>query len=342
MSYPYPPMGPGEQPPGGQPGGWGATPPPGGYGPSGPDWQHQETMMGGVPAGRPMMLPPQAPPVGQPPMGPQPMGPMGPMGPPPKKGNGVVIVAAIVAAVVVVGGVLGGAYYAAANSGDGGSGTDGGSTPTAASTSDTGGAGGDQPGSAAGQYRPHYYDATKSWSLWDSLNTAAQDPRPMTLSEVFGDSEAKSQTNSIEHVTMTLQGTGRLDGDCTGAVWGAALKTAVRSYGCTQVIRAAYVSPDRRWVGQLAIFNLRDVNAANTLIQDMDPEQGNKGFFLPVSGPSPVDGFGRGSTAASGGAYGHFVVVGWAGSADGGEGTSTIIPGDLVERAGKTFLFSRN
>src|SRR5919108_3018380 len=59
MSYPYPPTGPGEQPPGGQPGGWGAAPPPGGYGPSGPGWQHQETMAGGVPRGPPSMQPPQ-------------------------------------------------------------------------------------------------------------------------------------------------------------------------------------------------------------------------------------------------------------------------------------------
>jgi hypothetical protein len=356
MSYPYPPTGPGEQPPGGQPGGWGAPPLPGGYDPSGPGWQHQETMAGGVPMGPPQMLPPQAPPpvgpMGQPPMGPMgqpPMGPMGPMGPPPKKGNGAVVVAAIAGAVVLVGGVLGGAYYAASGGGSGSDNT--GPTPAAVGTPGAGQPGGQpgagQPGSVAGHAKPSYYNAVKSWSLWNNLNTAAQDSRPMTLDEVFGDAEAKAQTNNIEHITMQLQGSGRLDTDCASTVWGAALKSALQSYGCTQAVRAAYVSTDQRWIGQLVIFNLRDVNAANMLIQDMDPDAGNKGFFQPVSGPPPVGRFGKGrssaSSSASGGAYGHFVMIGWASDADGGTTSSgTIAPASLTERAGKTFLFSRN
>jgi hypothetical protein len=298
-------------------------------------------MAGGVPMGPPQMMPP--PPMG--PMGQPPMGPP-PMGPPPKKGNGGVVFAAIATAVVVVGGVLGGAYYAASRGGSGDKTS--GTTPAAVGTPGAGqtgagqpGAG--QPGSASGQYKPGYYNATKSWSLWNNLNTASQDSRAMSLEEVFGDAEAKAQTNSTEHITMQLQGNGRLDTDCASTVWGSGLKTALQSYGCTQAIRAAYVSSDQRWIGQLVIFNLRDVNAANTLIQDMDPEAGNKGFFLPVSGPSPVDRFGKGSTSASGGAYGHYVVIGWAGSANGSDSsTGTIAPGSLVERAGKTFLFSRN
>ncbi|MCO5967311.1 hypothetical protein [Actinoallomurus soli] len=357
MSYPYPPNGPGEQPPGGQPGGWGeqppggqsggwgAPPPQGGYGPSGAGWQHQETMAAGMPMGQPQMLPPQAQPpmgpMGQPPMGP--MGPMGqpPMGPPPKKGNGGMVFGVIAAAVVVVGGVLGGVYYAASSGGndDNKSGT----TPAAVATPGAGGPAAGQPGSAGGQSKPSYYNATKSWSLWNNLNTASQDSKPMTTDEVFGDAEAKAQTNNIEHITMQLQGNGRLDADCASTVWGPALKAALQGDGCTQAIRAAYVSSDQKWVGQLVIFNLRDVNAANTLIQDLDPQAGNKGFFLPVSGASPVDRFGKGATGASGGAYGHFVVIGWAGAADGNASEpDTIAPASLTERAGKTFLFSRN
>lgn len=340
MSYPYPPMGGGEQPQGGQPGGWGGTPPQGGYGPSGPDWQHQETMAGGTPMGPPPMgPPPMQPPMAQPPMGQYPMGPP----PGPKKNNGVVIIAAVVTALVVVGGALVGAYYAAANGGDD-------NKPAAVSTPgvvNPGDGGGQTPPSSTdGQNRPGYYHATKSWSLWDPLNTASGDSKPMSLNEVFGEPEAKSQNNSIENITMTLQGTGRLDSDCGSAVWGADLKSALQTYGCTQVVRAVYVSSDQKWVGQLAIFNLRDVNAANTLIQDLDPKVGNKGFYLPVAGQPPADKFGRGSTGASGGAYGHFVVIGWAGHADGSAGdnygTDTIAPSSLVERAGKEFLFSRN
>jgi hypothetical protein len=111
------------------------------------------------------------------------------------------------------------------------------------------------------------------------------------------------------------------------------------------VVRAPYVSEDQHWVGQLAIFNLKDVTAANAFIEDLDPKS-DKGFFLPVSGASPVDKFGTSPTGAEGGAYGHFVVVGWAGRVDGSKGDSlgidTISPSSAVQQAGKQFLFHRN
>src|SRR5262249_2734787 len=141
------------------------------------------------------------------------------------------------------------------------------------------------------------------------------------------------------------QGTGRLDSDCASTVNGAGLRTALQTYGCTQVVRAAYVSDDQKWVGQMAIFNLRDVTSANAFLDDLDPKSG-KGWFLPVSGAAPVDEFGSTTTGAESGAYGHFVVVGWAGRVDGQSGsaygTDTISPSSSVLQAGKQFLFHRN
>jgi hypothetical protein len=341
MSYPYPPMEPGRQPPGGQPGGWGGMPPapggygpppvpggygpppvPGGYGPPPvPGWQGPEALPGGAP-------------MGPPPMG----GP--PMGSPPGKGNGGLVLVLILAGLVLVGGVLGGAYYVAASGDDSGS-TSARSTPSAAASTSAGRA----PVSSSGQNKPGYYNTMKSWSLWNTLNTAAQDSKPMTLGEVFNDPQSKAEKDTSDGTVFNLQGTGRLDTDCGGTVWGPALKTALQSYGCTQVVRAAYVSADQRWTGQLAIFNLKDVNSANALLQDLDPKSG-RGFFLPVAGPPPVDQFGKGSTGAESGAYGHFVVVGWAGHADGRQGsdygTDTISPSSTVQEAGKEFLFHRN
>jgi hypothetical protein len=332
MSYPYPPAGPGGEPPGGRPAGWGA-PPSGGYGPPPPPGGY-----GPPPPPGGYGPPPQGP--GW--YGPAPGGPMGgpPTGPPPK-GNGGVIAVVVVAVVVLVCGVLGGAYYLAGGGDRGHTARSG--PPVAGSTS--AGTSGRAPVSAAGQYKPGYYNAMRSWSLWNSLNTSSGDSKPLALSEVFGDDGAKSEKDTLDSTFFNLQGTGRLDTDCAGTVWGPALKTALGGYGCTQVVRAAYVSTDQRWVGQLAVFNLRDVTSANALLQDLDPK-GNRGFFLPVSGPAPVDRFGRGSTGAESGAYGHFVVVGWAGHADGSQGSSygtdTISPSSTVQEAGKEFLFHRN
>jgi len=95
----------------------------------------------------------------------------------------------------------------------------------------------------------------------------------------------------------------------------------------------------------LAIFNLKDVTSANAFLDDLDPKSG-KGFFVPVTGPSPVEKFGSSTTGAESGAYGHFVVVGWAGRVDGGQtssyGIDTISPSSSVQQAGKQFLFHRN
>jgi hypothetical protein len=263
------------------------------------------------------------------------------MGPPPKKSSAGVIIAVIIGALVLVGGSLGGAYYLAASGGD--DNTSARNTPSASSgSSSTGRA---PAASGGGQSKPVTYNAMKSWSLWDSLNTASQDSKPLTLDEVFADSEAKSYKDSSDNTVFNVQGTGRLDTDCGSTVNGPALKTALQGYGCTQVVRAAYVSADQHWVGQLAIFNLRDVTSANAFLDDLDPKS-NKGFFVPVTGPSPVEKFGSATTGAESGAYGHFVVVGWAGRVDGGEtstyGIDTISPSSSVQQAGKQFLFHRN
>ena len=338
MSYPYPPMGPGQQPPGGQPGGWGNPPPPGGYGPP-PPGGYGPPPAGGYGPSPVSGWQPEAIPGG--PMGGPPMG-GGPMGGPPPKGNGGVIAVVIAAAILLVVGTIGGAYLVAGGSDH--SSPKASSSPLAGSSRSTG-TNTDVPASSTGENKPGYYNSMKSWSLWNSLDTATQDSRPLTLSEVFDDEAAKSEKDTLDGTYFNLQGAGRLDTDCLGAVWGSSLKAAMQTYGCTQVVRAPYVSADQKWTGQLAIFNLKDVSSANALLNDLDPKAG-KGFLVPVTGPSPIDRFGKGSTGAESGAYGHFVVVGWAGHADGSSGntlgTDTIAPASTVQEAGKEFLFHRN
>lgn len=328
MSYPYPPT-PGQPPSGGQPGGWGA-PPPGGYGPPQPGG-YGPPQPGGYPPPVPgwqIPLPPGGSPIGPP-----------PMGPPPKKSGAGLIVAVITGAIVLVGGALGGAYYLAANGG--GESGPAKNTPSVAAAPRAERA----PRITGSVGEPANYDSMKSWALWNSLNTASQDSKPLTLEEVFADPEAKAYKDSSDDTTFNLQGSGRLDTDCGSTVSGAELKTVLQRYGCTQVVRAAYVSTDQRWAGEIAIFNLRDVTSANAFLGDLDPKSG-KGFFIPITGPSPVDKFGSSVTGAQSGAYGHFVVVGWAGRVDGGEASSspldTISPSSSVQQAGKQFLFHRN
>lgn len=240
-------------------------------------------------------------------------------------GAGVLVIAIAVVVVVIVNG----------RDDAGGSGT------TAAGRSATPQAGG-QVGNL--RLKPSDYDDVASWSLWDRLNDRSGDSAPLTVSEVFDSTDSRSVEDSKKNL-YTLQGTGRMDTDCTQAVWGDDLKSVLGGYGCNQVARAVYADSTKRIVGQVAIFNLRDVTSSNQFVKDLDPAAG-KGFLNPLGGrPAPIDRFGTGYSAADAGAYGHYVVVSWVGYTDGSNGSSieydAIPPRTAVERAAKNFLFSR-
>ena len=310
MSYPYPPYGPQGQPPAGPPpGGYLPPHPGGGYPPPPGAW-------GGVPGG--------------------PAFPPGPPHGPPRSRTGllvgllvgaVVLVAAAVAAVVIVVNVTGGR-----GSGD--------ATATVSRSREP------TPGRVlpAGGPLPADYDEDPSWKLWDPLNERATDSDPLTVEEVFDTPESRAATDS--HGTRyTMRGTGRADSDCAQAVWGERLRTALAGHGCTQVVRGVYADTGGRVVGHVAVFDLRDVTAADRFVRDLDPALGN-GFLTPLPDqPAPLNRFGSGYTGADAGAYGHFVVVSWVGFTDGAGGAAAeldgIAPRSALQRAAKSFLFER-
>lgn len=198
---------------------------------------------------------------------------------------------------------------------------------------------------AGAELKPNEYDGDPSWSLWDPLNDRSNDSAPLSAEEVFGSRDSSSVEDSRKNLYTVLGNGGRLDTDCAQAVWGEALRSALRSHGCTQAVRGVYTDSSRRVVGHVAVFNLRDVTSADQFIKDLDPATG-KGFLVPLSGqPSPVERFGTGYSGADAGAYGHLVVVSWVGYTDGTNDSSSsldaIAPRSAVERAAKNFLFSR-
>ncbi|MGH3392448.1 MAG: hypothetical protein ACRDOO_26570, partial [Actinomadura sp.] len=240
----------------------------------------------------------------------------------------VVLVAAAVVAVVVVVNMTGGS-----GSGD--------ATATVSRSSEPAPGRGAAP---AGGLLPSDYDDDPSWRLWEPLNERPADSDPLTVAEVFDTADSRAATDS--HGTRyTLQGTGQADSDCAQAVWGEPLRTALAAHGCTQVVRGVYADTGKRIVGHVAVFDLRDVTAADRFVKDLDPGLG-KGFLTPLPGQAaPLDRFGSGYTGADAGAYGHFVVVSWVGFTDGADGAAAeldgIAPRSALQRAAKSFLFDR-
>jgi hypothetical protein len=260
------------------------------------------------------------------------MPPGPPYGPPPPRGSntGLIIALAMGAAVVIVAVLV--VVVLVASSGDPDpSRTTRPPTPT----------GGPVAGS---ELKPNEYDDAASWSLWNPLNDRASDSGPLSTAEVFGGSDSRSVEDSRKNL-YTVQGEGRFDSDCTQAVWGEGLESALRTYDCTHVVRGVYADSSKRVAGHVAVFNLRDVTSANQFVKDLDPQLG-KGFLTPLPGqPAPLDRFGSGYTGADAGAYGHLVVVSWVGYTDGKNDSSASVDAiaarSAVERAAKNFLFAR-
>lgn len=71
-----------------------------------------------------------------------------------------------------------------------------------------------------------------------------------------------------------------------------------------------YADSRSEMIGFVAIFNMRDNEAAGRVVSALDPESG-VGFVLPLRGESPSDRFIFGSGVADGHVLGHFVFVTW-------------------------------
>lgn len=180
------------------------------------------------------------------------------------------------------------------------------------------GGGGDGKKGAAGPSKalhvmPKVYVDTPANSLVKKLNSRAKDKRPLNQGEVF-DVQAKS----LKHGAYTFNLTGsELSADCTKATWGGQLQTDLKQFGCTQLARGAYVSADKKFVGQFIAINMADLKGAQQVVRDLNPDS-NAGFVSPLTAKG-AENFGSGFSAAYSQPFGHFVVISWVERAGGGQ-----------------------
>jgi hypothetical protein len=89
---------------------------------------------------------------------------------------------------------------------------------------------------------------------WRYITTRASDPSPLTVAELFpaGFSAGASYTRTVRR-----NGT-----DCSAAVVGARLQSAVSRAGCSQVLRASYLSVSKKQMGTIGVLNLKTFSAA--------------------------------------------------------------------------------
>ncbi|HUL27009.1 MAG TPA: hypothetical protein VLW44_14695 [Streptosporangiaceae bacterium] len=96
---------------------------------------------------------------------------------------------------------------------------------------------------------------TPSLGPWRDITSQAVDTTPLTLAELF---PARFTANGGSG-TRTVE---KASAKCTGAVIGSALRTAIRKGACTQVMRASYLSANRKEMATIGVLNLLDVTAA--------------------------------------------------------------------------------
>jgi hypothetical protein len=160
---------------------------------------------------------------------------------------------------------------------------------------------------------------------WKHITTRADDPVALTLKELFPASFSSGGTVA----TRTIQHGGT---NCAAMVIGAGLQAALHKAGCTQVMRASYLSDTQKIMATIGVLNLSDVTGA----QRGGQAAGATAFIRQLPGPrGPTRNLAKGTGLEEAQFKGHYLILTWA------EFTNLRTPGTATQRA-QLDAFSRN
>ena len=108
---------------------------------------------------------------------------------------------------------------------------------------------------------------------WGYITSRATDAAPLTVAELY---PAQFLINGSSFVRTT----DRADTDCDQALFGTQLQNAAKVYGCSQVVRASYVSGGQTMMGTIGVVNLSSANDA----AKAGNASGANDFVTPLNG----------------------------------------------------------
>lgn len=149
-------------------------------------------------------------------------------------------------------------------------------------------------------------DPSMSGDPLTRLDTRSGDPEPLTLDEVFPEKKFDVDGTGYTRAARTE------DENCTAAVEGSGLSSAIQSGGCTQVLRASYVSGDV--ISTVGIVNLENAEAVETAFE---AAQGTENYITPLPGSGRASDLGQGRALGAQLSRGHYLVLSWVQYADG-------------------------
>jgi hypothetical protein len=136
---------------------------------------------------------------------------------------------------------------------------------------------------------------------WRDITSQSVDTQPLTIRELY---PARFSAGGSAG-NRTAQ---RANTKCTNAVIGSALKAAVRKGGCTQVVRASYLSTNRKMMATIGVLNLVDVAAA----EKVGKAAGSSEFIRQLPGRhGPTRNLIKGTGLVTTEVKGHYLILIW-------------------------------
>lgn len=137
---------------------------------------------------------------------------------------------------------------------------------------------------------------------WGHIQTRRADPQPLTLTELFP--TGFSSTGSAYSKTAARAGR-----HCSAAVLGSRLQAAVRAAGCTQVMRASYLSGNRKLMGTIGVLSLKTARLAGRAGRAAGPSE----FIAQLRGAKgPTRNLTKGTGIEEAEVKGHYLILIWA------------------------------
>ncbi len=139
---------------------------------------------------------------------------------------------------------------------------------------------------------------------WQHIANRADDPLPLTLAELFP-AQVTVKAGRRSYARMIE----RTNQSCRQAVFGSKLKAAVRD-GCSQALRASYLSVNGKRMGTIGVLNLATAKAAARVGKVVGaPRQ----FIQPLPGlHGATKNLGKGTGVVWAVAKGHYLILMWA------------------------------
>ena len=137
---------------------------------------------------------------------------------------------------------------------------------------------------------------------WGYITSRATDAAPLTVAELY-------PAQFLITGSSFVRTTDRADTNCDQALFGTQLQNAAKVYGCSQAVRASYISGGQTMMGTVGVVNLSSANDA----AKAGNVSGANDFVTPLNGKTgPTRNLTQGTGVVQAEVKGHYLILIWA------------------------------